>query len=374
MTIDPLPESGRGSDIRPIVGRGRRDIPTWLLIMAAVIGAMLLFLVLDGQRREAAAPATAVRPVDGVAATTGLPPLFIPPDLLVPPPPPPPFIISSAPAVPVEQPRQMGSLPIPPGPAVIASASPSFSPPPVPSSVEPASTSRGDVLIFDGTASARSGGSADLRAVTAGGAASQSAEEPMAAGGRARSSRLGQLSTTVPQGTLIPAVLETALDSTRPGHVRALVSRDVRGFDGLRVLIPRGSRLFGEYSADLSPGQNRAFVTWTRLVRPDGVSIDLDSPAADALGRAGVQGRVNNHFLERFSSALLQSTLSVGVALASSNLGDNPVIVALPGSMQTLTTSGPAQQVQPTLVVDAGASVTVLVARDLTFPGVEGQR
>lgn len=374
MSVDPLPGSGRGSDIRPIVAGQRRDIPTWLLVMAAAIGAVLLFLVLDGQRREAAAPATAVRSVDRVAATTGLPPLFIPPDLPVPPPPPPPIIISSAPAVPAERPRQMVSPPTLTGPVVIASPAPSFSPQPVLSSVEPGPTSRGDVLIFDGTGSSRGGGSADLRAATAGGAGSQSAGEPLAAGGRARSSRLGQLSTTVPQGALIPAVLETALDSTRPGHVRALVSRDVRGFDGSRVLIPRGSRLFGEYSADLSPGQNRAFVRWTRLVRPDGVSIDLDSPAADALGRAGVQGRVNSHFLERFSSALLQSTLSVGVALAGRSLGDTPVIVALPGSMQSLTTSGSAQQVQPTLIVDAGASVTVFVARDLTFPGVEGQR
>lgn len=378
MSVDPLPGSGRGPDIRPIVARGRRDIPTWLLVVAAVSAAVLLFLVLDGRRREAAAPATAtataVRSVDGVAATIGLPPLFIPPDLPVPPPPPPPIIISSAPAVPVEQPRQMLSPPTPSGPAVNVSPSPSFSPPPLLSSVEPASASRGDVLIFDGTASSRRSGSAELRAATADGAGAQSAGEPLAAGGRARSSRLGQLSSTVPQGTLIPAVLETALDSTRPGHVRALVSRDVRGFDGSRVLIPRGSRLFGEYSADLSPGQNRAFVTWTRLVRPDGVSIDLDSPAADALGRAGVQGRVNSHFLARFSSALLQSTLSVGVALAGRSLGDNPVIVALPGSVQGLTTSGPAQQVQPTLIVDAGASVTVFVARDLTFPGGEGQR
>lgn len=374
MSVDPLPGSGRGSDIRPIVAGGRRDVPTWLLVMAALVGAVLLFLILDGQRREATAPATAVRSVDRVAATTGLPPLFIPPDLTVPPPPPPPIIISSAPAAPVEQPRQTMSPPTPAGSAVIASPSSSFSPPPVPSSVEPASTSRGDVLIFDGTASSRGGGSADLRAATAEGAGAQSAGELLVAGGRAQSSRLGQLSTTVPQGTLIPAVLETALDSTRPGHVRALVSRDVRGFDGSRVLIPRGSRLFGEYRADLSPGQNRVFVQWTRLVRPDGVSIDLDSPAADALGRAGVQGRVNSHFLERFSSALLQSTLSVGVALAGRNLGDNPVVVALPGSAQPLTTSGATQQVQPTLSVDAGASVTVFVARDLTFPGVEGRR
>ncbi len=41
-------------------------------------------------------------------------------------------------------------------------------------------------------------------------------------------------SLTIPQGTVIPAVLETALDSTRAGGVRALVQRDVSGFDGSR--------------------------------------------------------------------------------------------------------------------------------------------
>jgi len=63
-------------------------------------------------------------------------------------------------------------------------------------------------------------------------------------------------------------VLETAFDSTRPGLARALVQSDVRGFDGSRVLIPRGSRLIGEYRSDVAPGQHRALVNWTRLIRP----------------------------------------------------------------------------------------------------------
>ena len=48
--------------------------------------------------------------------------------------------------------------------------------------------------------------------------------------------------------------LETAIDSSRPGFARALVSRDVRSYDGSRILIPRGSRLLGEYRADVTPG------------------------------------------------------------------------------------------------------------------------
>ncbi len=104
---------------------------------------------------------------------------------------------------------------------------------------------------------------------------------------RVRAGVFANRSTTVPQGTLIPAVLETALDSTRAGFARAIVSRDVRGFDGTRVLIPRGSRLIGEYQSQVSPGQHRALVNWVRLIRPTGVTMAIGSPASDTLGRGG---------------------------------------------------------------------------------------
>jgi type IV secretion system protein VirB10 len=176
-------------------------------------------------------------------------------------------------------------------------------------------------------------------------------------------------SLTIPQGTVIPAVLETALDSTRAGGVRALVQRDVSGFDGSRVLIPRGSRLYGEYEASLQQGQNRALVRWTRLIRPDGVTIALDSPSSDPLGRAGIRGKVDTKFLQRFGGALLQSVLDIGVGIVVSRASDG-VIVALPGSTQNLQVTQP-QQIQPTLKVKHGTSVSVFVARDLDFSTVD---
>jgi type IV secretion system protein VirB10 len=193
--------------------------------------------------------------------------------------------------------------------------------------------------------------------------------------GSVQATRLDRRATTVPQGTLIQAVLETALDSTRPGHVRAIVSRDVTGFDGSRILIPRGTRLFGEYQADMAAGQRRALVQWTRLVRPDGVTTALASPAADIQGRAGIPGRVNNHFLARFGDALLQTTLNVGANLAGQNLSrDAPVVVALPGAIQGAAASATPSRPQPTLRVDAGVRVTALVTRDLEFPSGEVKR
>lgn len=187
---------------------------------------------------------------------------------------------------------------------------------------------------------------------------------------RVAATRLTNPATTVPQGAVVQAVLETALDSNRPGFARAVVTRDVFSFDGGRVLIPRGSKLFGEYKADLAQGQNRALIQWHRLTRPDGVIIDLDSPSADPLGRAGVKGKVNSHFFARFGGAILQSVLDVGVQLAARKATGDTVIVGLPGSTPQVTVTKP-DEVRPTLTVKEGTSVSVFVVHDLDFTEVE---
>ena len=196
---------------------------------------------------------------------------------------------------------------------------------------------------------------------------SKPADKPLAE--RVRAGRLANPSLTVPLGTIIPAVLETALDSTRAGSVRGLIQRDVHGFDGSRILIPRGSRLYGNYEGALAQGQNRAMVTWTRLLRPDGVTIALDSQASDPLGRAGIRGKVDSKFLQRFGGAILQSVLDIGVGLATRE-ATNGVIVALPGSTQNTARIAPSQ-ITPTLTVRQGTSVSIYVARDLDFSSVE---
>ncbi|AQR75899.1 type IV secretion system protein B10 [Sphingomonas sp. LM7] len=189
------------------------------------------------------------------------------------------------------------------------------------------------------------------------------------AGARVGAGVLANRPTTVPQGTLIPAVLETALDSTRPGLARAIVSRDVRGFDGSRILIPRGSRLIGEYRSDAEAGQNRMLVNWVRLIRPDGATIAIGSPASDTLGGAGIKASVNSHFFERFAGAILQSALDIGVNLASRSV-DSPVVV-LPQSQAGIVRF--PNQVRPTLKVKAATSISIFVARDLDFTGVEAR-
>lgn len=368
---DPRPPLAANADIRPIVARQSRQVSIWLMAGGLALGGVLLFLVLDGQRRAASAPSIQARSVDSIQTVQAPPPLYVLPDPPVPLPPAEPPAGSadvtppSLPAPPMP-PAPLQPIPFAPQPPPPEYAPPQgFDPPQaMPAMAQDGSASTSAALVIDTTA-----GTARNPPATEGADQASSGQDVAV-----RSGRLRRTATTVPQGALIPAVLETALDSTRAGNVRAIVSRDIRGFDGSRVLIPRGSRLFGEYQTELAAGQNRALVEWTRLVRPDGVTIALASPAGDLQGRTGVRGRVDNHFLERFGSALLQTTLNIGTAAAGRSLGgDGGVIVALPGSTQNTGAAPNTNRLQPTLRTEAGARVTVLVSRDLEFASGEAR-
>jgi len=168
-------------------------------------------------------------------------------------------------------------------------------------------------------------------------------------------------STTVTQGTLIPAILETAINTDVPGYVRAVVSQDVRSFDGTKVLVPRSSRLIGQYQSGVQQGQKRAYVIWTRLIRPDGASVNLASPAVAFDGTTGLEGKVNSHFFKRFGSAML---LSVIGGLGAAVSGGTSVIL---GGAQTAV---PDADISPTIRVKMGEPIRVFTSRDLDFSTV----
>ena len=189
----------------------------------------------------------------------------------------------------------------------------------------------------------------------------------------AHASQMRDVARVVPQGFVIPAVLETAIDSDLPGSVRAVVSRDVRGFDGSQVLIPRGSKLIGQYKSAAAIGQTRAFVVWSRIITPTGVSIDVGSPATDRLGRGGLEGKADNHFFERFGSSILLSVISGGIdALARNGGNTNALIIGSPTQAQNVASIALQKQIDiPTTIrVAQGQPVQVSVARDLDFSGV----
>ena len=185
--------------------------------------------------------------------------------------------------------------------------------------------------------------------------------------------RMTGLDRLVPQGAIIGAVMETALNSDLPGFARAIVQRDVSSFDGTAVLIPAGSRIIGQYQSGVAKGASRVFIIWTRLIRPDGVSVTLASPAIDEIGRGGVPGKVNRHFLQRYGGAILLSVLTGGlnVAAASVSGGGGTVVVGTAGEASALATQAAADlDIPPTITTPQGALVRIFVAQDLDFSAV----
>jgi type IV secretion system protein VirB10 len=207
----------------------------------------------------------------------------------------------------------------------------------------------------------------------------QSADERFSArvtgglGDVARAQQMRDLGRTVPQGTVIAAVLETAINSDLPGSVRGVVSRDVRSFDGSRVLIPRGSKLVGQYKSAAAQGQTRAFVVWERIISPTGVTIEVGSPATDRLGRGGLGGEVDRHFFQRFGAAILLTTLQAGATALASDGNGSTVIIGGASSQTTQVGATALQQqinIPDTIKVAQGVPVQVFVARDLDFGAV----
>ncbi len=185
---------------------------------------------------------------------------------------------------------------------------------------------------------------------------------------------------TITEGTVIPAILETAINSQLPGLTRALNSADVYSHDGSQLLIPKGSRLVGRYQNSTRRGQVRVFIIWTRILRADGLSVLINSPGTDPLGRAGLEGEVDTHFFEIFGAAILLSVIDAGLDMgvqAVREQGDNNTTV---GQNQAgLSRAGEIAlqdsiRIQPTIHIDHGTRISVMVARDLDFEAVEMAR
>jgi type IV secretion system protein VirB10 len=175
-------------------------------------------------------------------------------------------------------------------------------------------------------------------------------------------------------GSVIPAALVTGLRSDAPGTAIALVTQDV--FDSLGggyLLIPKGSKLAGDYDAQVQSGQSRLRVVWTRLTLPSGKSIVLDKlPGADEQGMAGLQDGVDRHGGRVLAAAGLSTLLAIGAEAGSSSEESDLVRALRRGGSDTTSSVGQQMvgkslDLAPTLTIRPGAPLRVLLTRDLVL-------
>lgn len=188
-------------------------------------------------------------------------------------------------------------------------------------------------------------------------------------------------------GSIIPAVLESGINSDLEGIVLARVARDV--FDTptrKHVLIPINSLLVGKYESKIAYGQSRIFVMWESITFPDGKVIELGSfPSSTGEGYSGLRDRVNNHYVRLFGSALLMSGILAGVEMTqndNNNLNNNnnnnnktrmsdSLSEALGQTFGNLLAEMFRRNldISPTLEIRYGYQFHVMVVQDLVFDG-----
>ena len=202
-------------------------------------------------------------------------------------------------------------------------------------------------------------------------------------GGRSVAARLEPAASpyVLRAGTVIPAILLTAIASDLPGDCTGQVSRDIYDSQSQRtLLIPKGSKLMCRYDDQVVAGQGRLLVAWTRLMLPDGRSMTLPGLALkDAEGQTGAKGDVDSHTRRVFGRALLLSAIGAGAQLSQPRQAS---VLAAPTTGQIMAgavgqeMSNVALEVlrrgmdqPPTITVPQGQTFTVFLNGDLVFDG-----
>lgn len=199
-------------------------------------------------------------------------------------------------------------------------------------------------------------------------------------------------------GSSIPAILQTQIVSSLPGVITAIVTQNVYdSITGHYLLIPKGSKLIGEYNSKISYGQDQLQAKFTRLIRPNGTSIVLPSKSSgiNPLGVSGFEDDVDNHWWKIIGSAALATVFNIPAVIATSqsdNYGyydnnnryvpPNATSQASNAAWQSIgqTASQVGSQltqrslnIQPTILIHAGYQFSVMVTKDIILPPYHSQ-
>jgi type IV secretion system protein VirB10 len=176
----------------------------------------------------------------------------------------------------------------------------------------------------------------------------------------------------LPKGAFVDCTLETAINSALPGMTTCVTATDTFSADGNVVLLERGTKLVGETRGDIQQGEPRLFVLWTEARTPTGVVVPLASPGTDELGRSGLPGVIDRHWLQRFGDAILITVIDGVVQGLSQNRGSNSTVVVNPSTTSEVGTEilRDSLHIRATIRKAQGDRIQIFVARDVDFRSV----
>jgi type IV secretion system protein VirB10 len=203
-------------------------------------------------------------------------------------------------------------------------------------------------------------------------AKAQAAKSPISGTNQSNAARLGDRSMLLARGSYVPCVLETDLNSNVPGPTSCIVTSNVYSDDGKVVLIDKGARVQGEYRNTLKQGDTRIAVLWNRIKTPLGIVVDVDSPATDGTGAAGVAGEINNHWMQRIGAAFLLSLVQDVVESKTRDQEGGGTVINTSSTSKSMSEKvlESTINIPPTLTRSRGERLMIMVNRDLWFDSV----
>jgi type IV secretory pathway VirB10-like protein len=180
-------------------------------------------------------------------------------------------------------------------------------------------------------------------------------------------------------GTIIPAVLETAINTDLPGNVIARVTENVYDSQtGKNILIPQGTILVAQYNSSVSYAQRRVQVVWDVLIRPDGYQVTLEGMnGVDPRGIAGLKAVYHENWFEYIKAAGIISLFSIinskmveEVAKYGSEEMASGVITSNAEFIKDMGGNfiSRALNIQPTLTIDNGEKINIMLNKNIYLP------
>lgn len=181
---------------------------------------------------------------------------------------------------------------------------------------------------------------------------------------------------------MIPAILITNISSDIGGKVIAQVEEDIFAEMGKAILIPKGSKVLGNYASNNKIGEYRLNIAWNRILTPQGINIILtDAYGADLAGAMGLIGNLDSKYLDRYGIPFFLSTLSNGLILTLNNLTskdtngflsymNSNILSNMQGDISQIMAEIIREQVkiQPTIRIEKGSRIFITSSKDIFFP------
>ncbi len=207
-------------------------------------------------------------------------------------------------------------------------------------------------------------------------ASASGAQEGAELGNPLGDGKLGSGRVMVQAGTVVHVVIETGINSDLPGVILGRTSSPVYDPSMSEVTIPAGTRLLGLYNSRNGRGDERVQVAWTSMILPSGTHLELSNfPGVDLSGMSGFEGDVDEHWDKVLAGTAVGTVFSAASAAAQgpqNQLLVRPEQSALAGASQNVNEVGQSiaeryLEVEPTITLEPGSLVGMLVTQDLAF-------